>query len=457
MWKIPIGFGNCSASYLYIAGASIFGLIQDYLLSLSDIKKKYEYNIFGIKTVLKSHKLIRVLYGYISFIIFGIIFYYISEKSKDNKKTANKKSPLQQTFIVRSIELTTKVKIEIIIICGLYTLIKVLRKIVNFYKIGDLDFWIFNIVFISLFMYYYFRIHIYKHHKYSLLFIFFTNLCLLFIAAAIKKNDNNPKEKTIFQRHGWKCLFIIIMYIIFSMVSSFSKVASKKLMDINYLSPYKMIFYIGVFGVFFTLISLIFTGNISCGSISQYCKLVKYDEKHNTTYTYLDSISFYFSDMKDIYDNKQYKDFYIEIFIVIPLYLIANFCEFLFEILLILYLNTNYILISDCIYYGTSKLIEFIFNKNYGPKKFWVEFIAELLTLLGYTIYLEIIELKFCELDKDIKKNITERSVRESVIKDMDFDINQANEYDKDDKDSDDEDSYDERKNSIEMGMVTPS
>ena len=39
----------------------------------------------------------------------------------------------------------------------------------------------------------------------------------------------------------------------------------------------------------------------------------------------------------------------------------------------------------------------------------------------------------------------------------MDFDINQANEYDKDHKDSDDEDSYDERKNSIEMGMVTPS
>ena len=159
--------------------------------------------------------------------------------------------------------------------------------------------------------------------------------------------------------------------------------------------------------------------------------------------------------MKDIYDNKQYKDYYIEIFIVIPLYLIANFCEFLFEILLILYLNPNYILISDCIYYGTSKLIEFIFNKNYGPKKFWVEFIAELLTILGYTIYLEIIELKFCGLDNDIKKNITERSIRECVINEIDFVMNKGKD---DDKDSDDEDSLDENKTTnIEMELMTTS
>jgi hypothetical protein len=94
MWKIPIGFGNCSPSYLYIAGASIFGLIQDYLLSLSDIKKKYEYNIFGIKTVLKSHKLIRVLYGYISYILFGFLFFFISLKKKareENEEDKDKK------------------------------------------------------------------------------------------------------------------------------------------------------------------------------------------------------------------------------------------------------------------------------------------------------------------------------------------------------------------------------
>lgn len=454
MHKFPIGIGNCSLTYLYMLGAALAKLFQDYLISLDDIKYELDYNIFHIITILKPHKLIRVLYGYISFIIFGTFFYYISEKLKNNKKIEAKKSALQQNFIVNKINFTLRVKIELIIICGIYSLIKVFRKIASFYKVGDLDFWIFNIIFISLFMHYYFRIHIYKHHKFSLIFIFFTNLCLLFIAAAIKKNS----DPTIFKKHTWKCLFIIIMYIIFSLASSLSKVASKKLMDINYVSPYKFIFFIGIIGTFFTLITLIFTSTISCGSNSQYCKVKKFDIKNNSSSTYLDSIPLYFSDMKSVYNNKDYKSFYIEIFIVIPLYLLANFGEFVFEILIISYLNPNYILISDCIYFGTIKLIEYIFKGDYSPKKFWVEFIAEILTLLGYTIFLEIIELRFYGLDKDLKKNITERSIRDSVINDIDFDINQGNDdnEDKDDKDSD-EDSFDEKKNSVEMRIMTSS
>ena len=112
------------------------------------------------------------------------------------------------------------------------------------------------------------------------------------------------------------------------MILSFARVASKKVMDINYLSPYKIICFIGIIGVFFTLIILIFASTISCGPSSGYCNLKKYYEKKNTTYSYLDNIPIYFSDMKNVYFNKHYKDFYIEIFIVIPLYLIASFGYF---------------------------------------------------------------------------------------------------------------------------------
>ena len=453
MIKFPIGIGNCSLTYLYILGAALLGLFQDYLISLDDIKSGMNYNIFHIKTVLKQHKLIRVLYGYISFIIFGIIFYYISEYLKDNKKSKSKKSTLQQQFIVNKTNFTSKIKKELIIICGLYSLNKVFRKIASFFKVSDLDFWIFNIVFISIFMYYYFRINIYNHHKYSLIFIFFTNLCLLFIAASIKKN----KEPTIFNKHTWKCFFIILMYIIFSLVSSFSKVASKKLMDINYVSPYKLIFFIGIFGFFFTLISLIFTSIINCGANSKYCKIQNSVIKNNSTSTYLDNIPLYFSEMKNIYNNKDYKAFYIEIFVVIPLYSLANFGEFAFEIVIILYLNPNYILISDCIYFGTTKLIEYIFKGDYAPKKFLVEYIAESLTLIGYTIYLEIIELRFCGLDNDLKKNITERSIKESLVQEIDFDINERiddNEYDRPDIYITDGKNIFERNQSVELGMM---
>ena len=42
---------------------------------------------------------------------------------------------------------------------------------------------------------------------------------------------------------------------------------------------------------------------------------------------------------------------------------------------------------------------------------------SEILSILGYAVYLEIIELRFCGLDKDLKKNIIERGFRETPLK----------------------------------------
>ena len=64
MAKCPIGIGNCSFYYLYILGASIMKLLEDYLISLDDINKNYKYNLFTINTILKKHKIIKV---YINF------------------------------------------------------------------------------------------------------------------------------------------------------------------------------------------------------------------------------------------------------------------------------------------------------------------------------------------------------------------------------------------------------
>ena len=415
MWKFPIGFGKCSFAYLYIVRKAIAELIEDYLLSLEDINSKYKFNIFHTRTVLKSHKLIKTLYRYISFIIFGLLFFYIqiakkgkkNEEKKGNKENKEEDDKLERTthtkYIVNGFILPKKVLYELFIVCGLFTLFKVVRKIISFYKISDLDFWIFNIIFVTLYMHKYFGLKMYKHQKWALLFIFSTNCCLLSIAAFIPKTDG---KSTTVKTHKWKCIFILLTYIILSWISSATKVASKKLMDINYISPYRIIFFMGVFGTIFSLIALLFTSNITCKT---YCKV---NEKNNPKKAYLDSLPIYFSYLK----NANNKDFYVEIFAVIPLYIFFNFFEFVCEMLIILYLNPNYILIGDCIYYGTTKLIEFKIKKGTSPKKFCVEYIAEMLALIGYTIYLEIIELRFCNLDKNLKKNIMDRSENESLV-----------------------------------------
>ena len=432
MWKSPIGFGNCSFAYLYIFGSYITRLIEDYLISLEDIKSTLKYNIFHITTVLKSHKLIRVLYRYISFIIFGLLFFHISnnkKKSEKEKENEVEKNP-HNKLIFQKHSTTKRSLVELLIVSAFFTLIKILRKVISYYKVSDLDFWIVNIVFVTLYMNKYFGHNIHKHQQYSLYFIFLSNVCLLFIAAAIPKNK---EKETIFKKLGWYSILILFAYIILSWISSLTKVYSKKLMDFNYISPYRIIVFMGLFGTIFSLITLAFTSGLSCGkSTTSYCKVKKVS--NNITKTYLDSISIYFTELGDVLKKRKYKEFYFEIFIVTPLYILFNFIEFAFTMLIILYLNPNYILISDCIYFSTTKLLEFTINGNYSPKKFAIEYTAELLALVGYAIYLEIIVLRFCGLDLNIKKNIMKRSTRESLTSVIDSENGQIVEknYDED-------------------------
>ncbi len=120
--------------------------------------------------------------------------------------------------------------------------------------------------------------------------------------------------------------------------------------------------------------------------------------------------------MKARYDNEETRShFFMEIFLVIPLYLIFSFLEFVCQIFSIYYLNPNFILIKEPIYYGTLRLVSLIYNIKqisavmYLSQFFLLEF-AEIFGLLGYIVYLEIIELKFCGLDTNIRRKIINRN-----------------------------------------------
>ena len=45
---------------------------------------------------------------------------------------------------------------------------------------------------------------------------------------------------------------------------------------------------------------------------------------------------------------------------------------------------------------------------------------TEIIALLGYLVYFEIIELNCCKLDKDLRRNIIKRGERESIISSQD-------------------------------------
>ena len=145
-----------------------------------------------------------------------------------------------------------------------------------------------------------------------------------------------------------------------SFLISYSRVNLKLLMELKYVSLYKIIFYIGIIGCILISICLIITSIFQCHESHKngddekvYSCRIQYK---NTSSYYFDSFPAYISEMNNIkINNTNYEiyAFWSELFAVTPLKICAWFFECLFEILLIYYLNPIYILVSDCIYYGS--------------------------------------------------------------------------------------------------------
>lgn len=132
-------------------------------------------------------------------------------------------------------------------------------------------------------------------------------------------------------------------------------------------------------------------------------------------------------------NNKTY--FYVEIIIFLPLFLIINFFELVCEFWIIISLNPIFVLIQNNFSYAINNLIYLISNINnnyeeYLPlKQFFISESAEIIAIICYLIYLQIIELKFCGLDKYLKKNMIKISnLENSIVSNYDSDVNEEDE-----------------------------
>ena len=125
-------------------------------------------------------------------------------------------------------------------------------------------------------------------------------------------------------------------------------------------------------------------------------------------YCYGDSLS-YFDEFKD---NLAKKYSYLKIFLITPVYLFIEFFSFTFSILIIKDLNPIYLLLTDNTYDLIYDLVDYFKNdkkNNYFLTKFIVSEIDEIFQIIGFLIYLEIIELRFFGLNENIRKNIIKR------------------------------------------------
>ena len=193
---------------------------------------------------------------------------------------------------------------------------------------------------------------------------------------------------------------------------SFSKVMQKKVMDFEYISPLKIVIMYGIISALFSFIALIIASFINCNELlmkNKFCRISNPAEKN--LIAYFDNIFIFFDNLRNRYhENKT--NFFVEILLVYPLYSFMGFMKYIFEIMIVYYLNPYYVLISDNIYYGTKKLLRLIYNPN--DTKIYLRLAGEIIALIANLFFLEILEFNCCGLNYDTKMNIQRREKLDS-------------------------------------------
>ena len=427
-----IGCGELSSLYYYILYSIASKCFADFVLVIPGKNS----NMFNFNPVLNGFTLIKSFYKYISFIIFGTIVYYYSlkkNKTQEMKLPQKIDNEIKKEYIYRSNSFTSVTnKSEFIRVILLYVFYLELIKISYFVGFHDFDLWMFNIVFTSFFISLLYNQRIYIHQLISLGFNFIINF-IIAIISGIREKIYIKAENVL--GNEYYSFFIIFLYILNSFSISYTRVLGKTIMELRYISPYKIIFFIGIVGFLFISILLIFSSIFNnYYEINTIC--TGKEPLFNKNCTYFDSFPMYFSSLKE---TNYSKEFWIECLIVTPLNLVANYLEFNFEILLIYYLNPIYILVSDSIYYGIIALITYIIQDDKENPYNILKVTSDILAFISYLVYLEIIELRFCRLNENIRKEITNRANLETNINLIDI---EPIIHDGDDDDDEDSQNY---------------
>jgi hypothetical protein len=311
-------------------------------------------------------------------------------------------------------------------------------------------FWVVELLSITIFSLLIFKSKIKNHHKVAILVIaplIFTHIinamipmthhkCKTEIECKRKYISDNGLYEMMKNKYGVYSFMVIGLTLFSIIMKDYSWIQSKYLMDIRGINVYIILLVTGVTGFILVIILFIISSYNPCDIVNvinvdfvnelytdinnitypmskQICFVSEYNEKENILNFYYDNFVLFFKD----YNLKEDK---FEIFFVMPLYFlmtsIINFCN----IMMIRYLDPNYILINKNVSYFLEKFIYYFFiikcKEEYATFAFFImDEIQNLISIISNLIYIEIIELKCYNLDYDLKKNIELRCEKEGV------------------------------------------
>ena len=114
------------------------------LLNLGDFAIKTNVNIFGFETVIKNHGLMKIIFEYLGFIIFGIIFYqkfegrsfFIKNEEEEEEQVKNK---LLYNDIKQEEGKNLRASKLMLVACGSFAIQLIIRSILYFCMLSMFD------------------------------------------------------------------------------------------------------------------------------------------------------------------------------------------------------------------------------------------------------------------------------------------------------------------------------
>jgi len=316
------------------------------------------------------------------------------KKFLDSNK--NKKGSLEIKYLFnnQNNRITFKDIILIIIIC-IFLLINDFINILYYYIFNFEGILLIQksyfIEYILLFLMskYFFKLNYYKHQNYAIIFII-----LFGLFQGLYKIFN----KADLLGYGF-IIFALLLQIAMAFIDSFIIGNVKILMESNFLSSYHICSTFGLINGLISIISYFIVTNIPCKA--KFCNLVYNKEK-------------YFDNIYSVFNNLSS----IEIFFFIYTILKSGICQILIYTIINDFTVCHIFLFYEVLEFeGNFSVIHLFFKYHiFNNLGVYIFIISDILEIFMVLIFLEIVELRFCGLSYNTKRNIEERALTELNI-----------------------------------------
>ena len=361
-----ISFGKIDKN-IFILIISIIIIITNKIIAI-----KTEFlNIIHFHTYITN--LTEIFGRILSFIPF-IILNLINKNLKKRNVIINKQLVYKSAYVKKYKNINLKKYLFILLSSFLKYIYQILMAFI--YIGNNVDILIFDIVFISAFSYFLLKIKFAKHHLLSIIVI--TILGIIY----------NIINLLDYEVSLLKTFILLLIENLFCL----ALVLNKYTMEFTFCSPFELCFYEGIFSLILYTIFILVMYNIDVTKLRDKMYLKEYEGKY-----YLDNFNLFFEEfeLNDIYAIL-YKVIYFFIYYLFIFIVIKIYSPF----------HSLILLLSEGI------------DLSFGDEETWLyclNIAIILISMLMILIFTEIIELNFCGLQENTKKNIDIRSRIESM------------------------------------------